>query len=226
MGSLHTHTVIEVHVVGHHIDIGVEDIGLTDNLLEDVTNTSREDEHGDVVLMQLIKQLIESIPRTEVVVQCHVSLSQLWALWAVTALSDKAQVPAWDFPSRNNSSYSKHSTWLQLSQQLLVPYFSACTPHPANHKGSELLGDPLPTRTRGGHGSRAGGALWWLNPNPRKGDLYLLHCEAVCRSEKVSRASRHQLSTPCLPSGPGDMGSIGVIGEEGLGCTSASHPTP
>jgi len=49
------HLIVKVHVVGHHVDVGVEDVGLTDNLFEDVTDASGEDEQGDVVLMQLIK---------------------------------------------------------------------------------------------------------------------------------------------------------------------------
>lgn len=60
-----SHVIVEVHVVGHHVDVGVEDVGLTDNLFNDVPDASREDEQGDVVLVQLVEQFIEPIPGAE-----------------------------------------------------------------------------------------------------------------------------------------------------------------
>ena len=57
-----THTFIEVHVVGEHFDVGVEDPGLANHLLQDVSYSSREDEQRDAVLMQVIKEELVALP--------------------------------------------------------------------------------------------------------------------------------------------------------------------
>lgn len=59
---METHRFIKVHVVGEHFDVGVEDPRLANNLLQNVSNPSREDEQWDTVLVQMVKEELEAIP--------------------------------------------------------------------------------------------------------------------------------------------------------------------
>lgn len=63
--SCRTHVFVEVHEVGHDLDVGVVDVGLADDFLQDVTQASREDEDGDVVLLQVFKELQIAIPENK-----------------------------------------------------------------------------------------------------------------------------------------------------------------
>lgn len=135
--ALHTHTVIKVHVVGHHVDVGVEDVGLTDNLLEDITNASREDEHGDAVLMQLIKQFIESIPRTEA--PMAVSRSPLPALGSMGSECSQAVAQSTAPGCSFHSSFWCH---ISMPEPLILPTTEAqsCSgtfPSPAGQTAPE-----------------------------------------------------------------------------------------
>lgn len=57
-----THRLVEVHVVGEDFDVGVEDVKVSNHLLQDVSDPSREDEQGDVVLVQLVEEELVAIP--------------------------------------------------------------------------------------------------------------------------------------------------------------------
>lgn len=57
-----THRLIKVHVVGEDFDVGVEDAGLVNNLFQDVSNPSREDEQRDAVLMQVVEEELVALP--------------------------------------------------------------------------------------------------------------------------------------------------------------------
>ena len=57
-----THRLIEVHVVGEDVNVGVEDIGLPNHLFQDVSYPSREDEQRDVVLVQVVKKELVAVP--------------------------------------------------------------------------------------------------------------------------------------------------------------------
>lgn len=60
-----THVVVEVHEVGDDLDVGVVDSGLADDFLQDVAQTGREDEDGDVVLLQAVKELLKAFPESQ-----------------------------------------------------------------------------------------------------------------------------------------------------------------
>lgn len=53
---------IKVHVVGEDFDIGVEDPRLVNNLFQNVSYPSREDEQWDIVLVQMVKKELVAIP--------------------------------------------------------------------------------------------------------------------------------------------------------------------
>lgn len=57
-----THRFIKVHVVGEDFDIGVEDPRLANNLFQNVSYPSGEDEQWDIVLVQMVKEELEAIP--------------------------------------------------------------------------------------------------------------------------------------------------------------------
>ena len=61
-GGRGTHILVKVHEVGDHLDVWVIDPGLADDLLQDVAQSGREDEHGHVVLMEAVKELLVSLP--------------------------------------------------------------------------------------------------------------------------------------------------------------------
>lgn len=56
------HVFVKVHVVRHDVDVGVEHLHLPDNLLQDVTNARREDEKGNVVLVEGVEERLVSLP--------------------------------------------------------------------------------------------------------------------------------------------------------------------
>lgn len=60
-----THVVVEVHEVGDDLDVGVVDSGLADDFLQDVAQTGREDEDGNVVLLQAVKELLKAFPESQ-----------------------------------------------------------------------------------------------------------------------------------------------------------------
>lgn len=57
-----THSPVEVHVVGDDADIGMEDVVLLNHLLQDVSNTSWEDQQRDLVLLQTVKKHFVAVP--------------------------------------------------------------------------------------------------------------------------------------------------------------------
>lgn len=57
-----THTLIKVHVIGDDVDVGMENPSLADHLFQDVSYPSREDEQGDAVLMQVVKEELVVLP--------------------------------------------------------------------------------------------------------------------------------------------------------------------
>lgn len=57
-----THRLIKVHVVGEDFDVWVEDFGLANNLFQDVSYSSREDEQRDAVLIQVVKEELVALP--------------------------------------------------------------------------------------------------------------------------------------------------------------------
>lgn len=58
-----TYIVIEVHIIGDHIDIRVEYTGLMNYFLQHITYTCWKDEQGNFVLMQLVKENVEAISK-------------------------------------------------------------------------------------------------------------------------------------------------------------------
>lgn len=60
--GVRTHIVIKVHEVGDHLDVGVVDASLVDDLLQHITQPSREDEDGHVVLLQAVEELLVAVP--------------------------------------------------------------------------------------------------------------------------------------------------------------------
>lgn len=57
-----THRLIKVHVVGDDLDIWVEDLSLAYHLFQDVSYSSREDEQGDAVLIQVVEEILVAVP--------------------------------------------------------------------------------------------------------------------------------------------------------------------
>lgn len=51
-----THRLVKVHVVGEDFDVGVEDLGLADHLLQHVSDAGGEDEQRDAVLVQVVEE--------------------------------------------------------------------------------------------------------------------------------------------------------------------------
>lgn len=59
---LHTHILIKVHEIRDHFDVGVVNSSLSDDLLQDVPQPGREDEHRNVVQMQPVEELLITLP--------------------------------------------------------------------------------------------------------------------------------------------------------------------
>lgn len=57
-----THSVIEVHVVGDDLDVGMEDVVLLNHLLEDVSNAGREYQQRDLLLRQTVEKHFVAVP--------------------------------------------------------------------------------------------------------------------------------------------------------------------
>ena len=51
-----TYRFIKIHVVGEDFDVGMEDSSLADNLFQNVSYSSREDEQWDAVLLEVVKE--------------------------------------------------------------------------------------------------------------------------------------------------------------------------
>lgn len=60
-----TYRLVKVHVVGEDVDVGVEHSGLPDHLLQDVSDSSGEDEQRDAVLVQVVEEELEALPVEE-----------------------------------------------------------------------------------------------------------------------------------------------------------------
>lgn len=58
-----TYTVVKVHVVGDDMDIRMEDMVLSDHLLQDVSNTSWEDQKRNLLFRQTVKKQFVAIPK-------------------------------------------------------------------------------------------------------------------------------------------------------------------
>lgn len=58
-----TYSLVKVHVVGDDVDIGMEDVVLSDHLLQNVSNTSGEDQQRDLLLRQMIKKHLVAVPK-------------------------------------------------------------------------------------------------------------------------------------------------------------------
>lgn len=56
-----THRFIKVHVVGEDFDVGVEDPRLANDLFQNVSDASREDEQRDVALVQVVEEELEAV---------------------------------------------------------------------------------------------------------------------------------------------------------------------
>ena len=54
--------MVEVHVVGDDVDIGMEDMVLSDHFLQHIANASREDQQRDLVLGQSVKKHFVVVP--------------------------------------------------------------------------------------------------------------------------------------------------------------------
>lgn len=59
------HVVVKIHVVGYDVDVGMEHLHLPDDFFQDVANASREDEQGDVVLVQGVEESPVPLPERE-----------------------------------------------------------------------------------------------------------------------------------------------------------------
>lgn len=57
-----THSLIEVHVVGDDLDVGMEDVVLLNHLLQDVSDAGREDQQRDLLLRQTVEKHFVAIP--------------------------------------------------------------------------------------------------------------------------------------------------------------------
>ena len=55
--------MVKVHVIGDDVDVGMEDMVLSDHLLQHITNASREDQQRDLVFVQVVKKLFVAIPQ-------------------------------------------------------------------------------------------------------------------------------------------------------------------
>lgn len=58
-----THSLVKVHVVGDDVDVGMEDVVLSDHFLQDVSNTSREDQQRNLVLSETFKKHFVAVPK-------------------------------------------------------------------------------------------------------------------------------------------------------------------
>lgn len=58
-----THSLVKVHVVGDDVDIGMEDEVLSNHLLQDISNTGREDQQRDLLLRQTVKKHFVAAPK-------------------------------------------------------------------------------------------------------------------------------------------------------------------
>lgn len=57
-----THCLVKVHVVGDDVDVGMEDVVLSDHLLQDVSHTGRKDQQRNLVLGQMFKKHLVAVP--------------------------------------------------------------------------------------------------------------------------------------------------------------------
>lgn len=57
-----THVLIEIHVVGHDVDVGVQHFHLADDLLQDIPDARGEDEKGDVILVEGVEERLVALP--------------------------------------------------------------------------------------------------------------------------------------------------------------------
>ena len=57
-----TYTVIKIHVVRHDVNVGVEDLVLSDHLLQDVSHSSWEDQQRHMLLLQVVKEPPVALP--------------------------------------------------------------------------------------------------------------------------------------------------------------------
>ena len=62
VGSQGTHIVVKVHEVGDHLDVGEVNPSLSDDLLQHVPQTRREDEHGHTVLLEPVEEVLVALP--------------------------------------------------------------------------------------------------------------------------------------------------------------------
>lgn len=58
-----SYRLVKVHVVGDDADVGMEDVVLLNHLLQDVPDTSREDQQRDLLLLQMVKKHFVAIPK-------------------------------------------------------------------------------------------------------------------------------------------------------------------
>lgn len=54
--------MVKVHVVGDDVDIWMEDVVLSNHLLQDITDPGGEDQQRDLVLSQMVKKYFVPFP--------------------------------------------------------------------------------------------------------------------------------------------------------------------
>lgn len=57
-----THGVVEVHVVGDDVDVGMEDAVLPDHLLQHVAHSGGEDQQRNLAFMESVKEHFVAVP--------------------------------------------------------------------------------------------------------------------------------------------------------------------
>lgn len=61
-GRAVAHVLVEIHVIGHDVDVGVEHFHLADNLFQHVPDARGEDEKRDVILVEGVEERLVALP--------------------------------------------------------------------------------------------------------------------------------------------------------------------
>lgn len=75
-----THSGVKVHVVGDDLNIRMEDAFLSNHLLQDVSNSSWEDQQRDLLLNQLVKKHFVAIPADIIKIEFLKENRNIWNL--------------------------------------------------------------------------------------------------------------------------------------------------
>lgn len=130
---------VKVHVVGDDADVGMKDLVLVDYLLQDVPNTSWEDQQRDVVLVQEVEKPFVAVPEGEKK-KCFLNdfhlllwLCKSFVLWFVMRMM------RCDMCRPQHGVGFPHSLWQQVFPDLLLDQQLVDFSPPAESNGQKKI---------------------------------------------------------------------------------------